>query len=218
MREQLLWELDQLPDLVQVMHEQVTPSIVFAGGEPVAGGGDKHTIPVRGDVLDDLDALWGNLDEFVDEVAQVLGYAHAPHSRIFADPRRSRGENRPGASQSPAEWHTAALMVVRWIRDRFELFALPDPEEFLADLIHQLRGRFMPHDKPHWWHTMRQCEQCMERAVGVTWDDTGHLIVACTVCGAAVVDACSPARSFYEEQYLAAAVEKNPSLHCEQSS
>lgn len=208
MREQLLWELDQLPDLVQVMREQVTPSIVFAGGEPVAGGGDKHTIPVRGDVLDDLDALWGNLDEFVDEVAQVLGYAHAPHSRIFADPRRSRGAagtNTPGASQSPAEWRTAALMVVRWIRDRFELFALSDSEEFLADLIQQLRGRYMPHDKPHWWHTKRLCDVCQTRSIGVTWEH-GHLLVACTECGHEVVGAHDPMRSYWEGEYLAAAL------------
>lgn len=173
---------------------------------------DKRTIPVRGDVLDDLDALWGQLDDLLDEVADKLGYQAPPHARAFGAQRRrggASGTNAPGASASPAEWRTATIRTVRWIRDHYEQIedlGMTETEEFLTDLIHQLRGRYMPHDKPHWWHTKRLCDVCQTRSIGVTWKH-GHLFVACTECGHEVVGAHDPMRSYWEGEYLRAAVE-----------
>lgn len=209
--ERLVWALAQLPDLVEVMRGAVTPSIAYAFGEVVSGGGDKHTIPVRGDVLDDLDALWGQLDDLLDEVADKLGYQTPPHARAFGAQRRrggASGTNTPGTYANPAEWRTAALAVKRWVEDHGEQIRALDLDDTcvaLTETITTMRSHYQPRERPHWWHTMRQCEQCMERAVGVTWEHS-HLHVACLECGHEVVGAHDPMRTYWESEYLAAAL------------
>lgn len=71
---QLVWALEQLPELVAVMRERVTPTIVygFSATGGASSGGMKDRLPVVVPVLDDLTQTWRLVTEFVTDFANHL--------------------------------------------------------------------------------------------------------------------------------------------------
>lgn len=211
---QLVWALEQLPELVAVMRERVTPTIVygFSATGGASSGGMKDRLPVVVPVLDDLTQTWRLVTEFVTDFANHL------HEQVDRSGTARVGglrhvRLRP-AESTPAEWAVAARSVLGWVRLRaWQIGSLPSgvPEgpreivsgaaEVVIGRVVKMRARYLPRALPHWWNTRETCPVCLERAVAVTWVDK-HLRVACARCGFDPVGSDPVVRARLEDMYL----------------
>lgn len=208
----LTWSLEQLPDLVEVMRERLTPSLVqsfkFSGG-----GGDKARLPLRGEVLDDLTVLW---ELVVDTVTALAEAIHEELTIPTVNDSGATGLDRlllHPAEQTPKAWHDTAKGIYEWVKFRASLINTLDDEgdesprwliasqaELLCQQIKKTRSHYMPRAEQVWLPARRYCPVCASQSVGVTFVGK-QLVVQCQNCGLDVIGD-TPAREQLEEIYL----------------
>ena len=177
--------LDQVPLLLEVMRDLVVPlrSSRFDNSRISLGRGHVP-LPLREDLVDDCDDLWGALAEYVGEVAERLqDPAPAAVGATWAIEGSIRGIP---AWMNASVARSAGYTLIGWLIDRAELIRtleLTDSEAHLFALIRKLAHRYTvpPVERPS---RRRVCTVCGEAAVVTAWTLGGDGEAVCKTCGA----------------------------------
>lgn len=177
--------LDQVPQLLEVMRQQMNPLKAGRFTERVSGGGRKAPLPFREDRVDDCDDLWAALVEYIGEVGEKLG--EPVPDAVRASWGVSGAVRGVGGGVSADGVYRAGFSLIVWLIDRatrIRGLGLADSEDHLFSLIRKLVKRYVdapPVERPA---HRRVCTVCGERAVTVAWllGDAG--VAECRVCGA----------------------------------
>lgn len=176
--------LDQVPQLLETMRDQMNPLKAAGLSERVSGGGGAAPMPFREAQADDCDDLWAALVEYVGEVAERL--QETTPGATGASWGVSGNIRGIGAGVSGDRAYKAGFVLIAWCIDRAEkiqALGLRDTEEHLFSLIRKLQARYTvpPIERPS---RRRQCTVCGEFAVVVDWVLGGTGEAVCRTCGA----------------------------------
>lgn len=73
------WHMDRVAPLLQQQRAAVTPQATASMDRPrVSGSGQVDPAPLRVDAVDDADALWGMLHDYVDVTSRLMGVCPWP--------------------------------------------------------------------------------------------------------------------------------------------
>jgi len=165
-------DLSRVPTLIQTLLDDLVPSSGPRTQQRVSGSTDRHSTPIRIDLLDEVDELWAVLWELIDQLAERNNeeppdIRKRQHFAIAAGVRVVRGFNTSSRTQI-AE---STEMAIQWLLRRSAALTLePCYGDAVEDLQQRLSRLFSIAGLNRWniYHRL-PCDLCGHRTVLPEW-------------------------------------------------